>query len=444
VIRLEAQNIPPFKIEDYMPPQNELKARVDFIYSNDDEKDPNKSWKQVDKTLYESVETFTWKRKAMEQAAAQIVSPADVPEVKLKKLYDRVQRVRNLSFEEQKTAQEEKREKLKEIRSVEDVWKRGYGDGGDITWLYLALVSAAGFDAHPVFVSRRDKFFFSPQLPDRSRLNDTVVLVKMNGKDLYFDPGTAFTPFGLLPWPETGVPGLKLDKDGGTWVRTTLPESSASQISRNATLNLSETGDLSGKLTITFTGLEAMSRRMEERNEDEADRKKFLEDEAKEFVPVALEVELTNKPDWSSSSSSLIAEYKLKIPGWVSGAGRRALLPVGIFSATEKNVFDHTERVHPIYFEFPSEKIDDVTINLPLGWQVSSLPTAQDKDSKVVRYVLKAENEKSTVHLNRQLSVDLMLLDSKYYPALRNFFQLVRTGDEEQVVLQPIGARASN
>ena len=116
-------------------------------------------------------------------------------------------------------------------------------------------------------------------------------------------------------------------------------------------------------------------------------------------------------------------------------------MPVGIFSATEKNVFDHTERVHPIYFEFPSEKIDDVTISLPLGWQVSSLPTAQDKDSKVVRYVLKAESDKSTVHLNRQLSVDLLLLEPKYYPALRNFFQLVRTGDEEQVVLQPIGAR---
>jgi len=444
VIRLEAQNIPPFKIEDYMPPQNELKARVDFIYSNDEEKDPTKYWKQVDKTLYESVENFTWKRKAMEQAAAQIVGPADVPEVKLKKLYDRVQQVRNLSFEEQKTAQEEKREKLKEIRNVEDVWKRGYGDGGDITWLYLALVRAAGFDAHPVFVSRRDKFFFSPQLPDRSRLNDTVVLVKMNGKDLYFDPGTAFTPFGLLPWPETGVPGLKLDKDGGTWVRTTLPESSASQISRNATLNLSETGDLSGKLTITFTGLEAMSRRMEERNEDEANRRKFLEDEAKEFVPAAIEVELTNKPEWSSSASSLIAEYKLKLPGWVSGAGRRALLPVGIFSATEKNVFDHTERVHPIYFEFPSEKVDDVSISLPIGWQVSSLPAPQDKDSKVIHYVLKADNDKSTVHLKRQFSVDLLLLDPKYYPALRNFFQLVRTGDEEQVVLQPIGARASN
>jgi hypothetical protein len=63
---------------------------------------------------------------------------------------------------------------------------------------------------------------------------------------------------------------------------------------------------------------------------------------------------------------------------------------------------------------------------------------------KGARYVLKAEDNKGTVHLRRQLNVDLLFLDSKYYPALRNFFQLVRTSDEEQVVLQPIGARASN
>jgi hypothetical protein len=213
---------------------------------------------------------------------------------------------------------------------------------------------------------------------------------------------------------------------------------------RSAKLSLSDAGDLEGKLTITFTGLEAMSRRLEERNEDEADRKKFLEDEARQYVPAAIEVELTNKPDWSSSASSLVAEYKLKVPGWVSGAGRRALLPVGLFSASEKNVFEHEQRVHPIYFEYPSQKVDEIDINLPLGWQVSSLPTAVDKDSKVVHYVLKAQSDKNTIHLSRKLDLDLLLLDPKYYPALRNFFQLVRTGDEEQVVLQPIGARASN
>jgi hypothetical protein len=139
----------------------------------------------------------------------------------------------------------------------------------------------------------------------------------------------------------------------------------------------------------------------------------------------------------------LVAEYRLKIPGWVSGAGRRALLPVGMFSAPEKRVFEHTERVHPIYFEYPFEKVDDVTVSLPVGWEVSSLPPSKTQDVKAALYELKTEKDKSTVHLNRKLRIDLLVLEAKYYPALRNFFQMVRSGDEEQVVLQPIGTSAS-
>jgi hypothetical protein len=279
---------------------------------------------------------------------------------------------------------------------------------------------------------------------DAHRLDADVVLIKINGKDTFFDPGAPFTPFGLLEWPETGVQGLRLDKDGGGWVRTTLLPSSASRIIRNADLTLSETGDLEGKLTITFTGLEGMQRRWEEMHSDDTDRKKMLEDQAKEYIPAASEVDLTNRPDWTSSSTPLVAEFHLKIPGWISGAGKRALFPVGLFTASEKRVFEHEGRVHPIYFDYPFQQEDDVNISLPDGWRVSSLPPAQNQDAKAALYALKVESDKGTVRLTRNLNIDLLLLEQKYYPVLRNFFQVVRTGDEEQIVLQPAGATASN
>jgi len=119
-------------------------------------------------------------------------------------------------------------------------------------------------------------------------------------------------------------------------------------------------------------------------------------------------------------------------------------LPVGIFTATEKRIFEHANRVYPIYFEFPFEKADDVTIDLPLGWQVQSLPQPQNQDGHIVTYSLKAEKDASSLHLTRKITVDFLLIDSKYYGALRNFFQVVRTGDEEQIVLQPGTASASN
>jgi hypothetical protein len=444
-VRLEVNNVPAFHVEDYMPPEEELKARVDFTYSEDAfEKDPVQYWKKQGKRLNDRTESFVGKRKAMEEAVAQIVAPTDSPEVKLQKIYDRVQQLRNTSFEVTKTEQEKKREKEKDASNVEELWKRGYGNGTDLTWLFLGLARAAGFDAYGVLVSDRQHYFFRQESMDAKKLNSNVVLVKLNGKDIYCDPGAAFTPFGLLEWSETGVQGLRLDKNGGTWIQTELPPGSASRIERHANLTLSaDTGGLEGKLTITFTGLEAMRRRLEERNEDEAARKKFLEDQAKEYIPAASDVELKNKPDWSKSSSPLIAEYDLKIPGWGAGAGRRVLLPVGIFSATEKHVFDHAERVFPIYFQFPFEKLDDVTIALPPGWQVSNLPPEENQEGNVVGYQLKVEGDKQSLHLTRKLRIELLLIDPKSYPTLRSFFQIVRKGDEQQIVLLPGGTNAS-
>jgi len=445
VINLEVSDIPAFRTEDYMPPENEMKSRVDFIYSDEYfEKDATTYWKKRGKKLNDRLESFVGKRKAMEQAVAEIVSPSDTPEVKLQKIYARVQQLRNTSYEKEKTEQEQKREKEKEPESVEQVWKKQYGAGWELTWLFLALVRAAGLEANGMWVSDRQNYFFSPQSMDGQKLDENIVVVKLNGKDTFFDPGAAFTPYGMLPWSETGVPGLKLDRDGGSWLPTTLPASAESTIQRKGDLKLSDTGDLEGKLTVTFTGLEASHRRVEERLSDEAERKKFLEDEVKESIPAASEVELTNQPDWKSSTPPLVAEFTLKVPGWAAAAGRRALLQVGLFGAPEKHLFDHADRVQPIYFDFPFQRSDDLTIDLPLGWQISTVPAPQRQDAKVVLYTMKAENNKGTLHLNRSLNIDLQLLDPKYYPALRNFFQVVRTIDEQQVILQPAAANASN
>jgi hypothetical protein len=442
---MEASNIPAFQIEDYMPPPNELRSRVDFIYHMGfAEKDQDSFWKRIGKQRNEQLESFLGKRKAMEKAVAQIVSPNDSQEVKLRKIYDRVQQIRNTTYELRKTAQEEKREKEKPPENVEQVWKRGYGDTVQLTWLFLGLLRAADFEAYGCWVSNRREYLFSPVTMQSAKLNANVVLVKLNGRDLYLDPGVVFTPYGLLTWSETSVPGLRLEKDGGTWIRTTLPQASESRIDRVGKLKLSDTGDLEGKLTVTYAGLEAMYQRMEQRNSDEVERKKFLEELVRSQIAVTAEAELTNQPDWTSSETPLVAEFDLKIPGWAANAGKREVIPAAIFTAAEKGLFEHANRVHPIYFEYPHEKSDDLTIELPPGWRVSSVPPPQDVNGKVMLYSLKVEQRPGTLRLTRKLTIDVLLVEQKYYTALRNFFQAVRTRDGLQIVLQPEAINASN
>jgi hypothetical protein len=445
VIRMEASNIPAFETEDYMPPENDMKARVDFIYSEDTpERNAEEFWVKVGRRRNAQLESFMGRGKTMEEAVAQIVAPNDAPEVKLRKIYDRVQQIPSTSYEVQRSEQEKKRVKEKPALNVDEVWKSGRGDGVQLTWLYLGLVRAAGFEAYGVWVCDRRNYFFSPVTMQSERLDANVVLVKLNGKDLFFDPGAQFTPFGLLTWSETGVQGLRLDKNGGSWIKTTLPASSESRIERVANFTLSDKGDLAGKLTVTYTGLEAMYRRLDLRNADDVARKKWLEDAVRGQVPAAMEADLTNHPDWNGSETPLVAEYDVKIPGWAARTGTRMVVPTAIFTGAEKHIFEHANREHPIYFEYPYEKADDVTIDFPSGWRIGSLPRGRDEDKHVVSYTLKVENGKENLHLVRKLKADFMLLDAKYYPTLRNFYESVRNGDEGQIVLQSPEASANN
>ena len=443
-IHLEVSDIPAFQVEDFMPPENEMKARVDFTYSRSNETDPDKFWKQFGKDCSSFLESYINKRQAMEQALAQIVAPGDSTQVKLEKIYARVQQIRNISFEKEKTGEEEKRDKDKWPKNVEELWKLQHGNTVQLNWLFIALARAAGIEAWDLWVPDRSSYSFDAKLMDGSRLDRDVVLVKLDGKDLYLDPGSPFVPFGLLPWSETVVKGYKVEKDGGSWVMTTLPDCSKSRILRKAELKLTDSGDLEGKVTVTFTGLESSRRREEERFEDDAARKKYLEDDLKDWTAAGSDVELTSQPDWKSSSPSMVAVFTLKVPGWASEAGRHSFLPIGLFGGGEKHLFEHLERIHPVYFQFPSQREDDVTIELPSGWKIVGLPAPQNKDGKAVVYTAEAADDKGTLRLHRTVSMSLIVVDPKDYPKLRNFFQWVRTLDEQQVLLQPPLSSASN
>jgi hypothetical protein len=270
-----------------------------------------------------------------------------------------------------------------------------------------------------------------------SQLNNNVVLVRLAGKDLYFDAGTTHLPFGLLPWNETSVKGFIAAKEGGTWIETPRPDCDITRVERKADLRLTEDGVLEGKVTVTFTGLEAFGMRRDADDTDDIARKKMLEDSIRESLPAESEVTLTNQPEWSGSSPSFTAEFIIKVAGWVMSAGRRQLFPTGLFGADEKHVFEDANRVHPVYFQFPSVKTDDVVVNLPSGWQIEKLPALANQDHGLVQFKTSVVDDHGSLHISRILRINFLLLDTSYYQALRDFFQNVRSGDEQQVLLRP-------
>jgi hypothetical protein len=64
---------------------------------------------------------------------------------------------------------------------------------------------------------------------------------------------------------------------------------------------------------------------------------------------------------------------------------------------------------------------------------------ARTQKGNSIVYSMNVEDNQKTLHITRQLDSDIFILEQSNYPALRRFFQLVRSGDEEQIVLPPHG-----
>jgi len=436
-IRLETHDVPAFVSEELMPPENELKYRVDFIYMGKAQPDPVKFWKSFGQKSFHEMSQFVGYPKDMEPVVAKVVQPTDSAETKLRKIYAYVAQMRNTTYERQKTEEEVKRDRQSPDHSVKDVLKRGSGDASELNNLFVALARGAGLRADLALVGTRDEYFFHRQLMNPGQLNANLVIVNLDGRNLFLNPGVPFTPFGMLPWNETAVDSLRLDDDGGSWVSTPLPPVSASRIERSAQLKLDRNGSLTGKLTIRYIGLEAAWRRVAERNEDETNRRQFLEDGIKSSVSAGVQIKLTNSPDWRGSDEPLVAEFELEIPGWATAAGHKQFLKAGLFGSSDDRTFEGSMRTQPIYFDFPYQHSDDIVMELPAGVKLASLPKNHKvaASTAVYSYETSADAHDNLVHLSRYLSINMLLVEAKYYPELRNFYQSVRTGDEEQIVL---------
>ena len=439
---LKVEDIPAFQHEDYMPPDDVLRYQVRFFYLRTDfhASAIDMFWAEIAAALAEEEEDFIKNDKGIERLVRSLVLPNDLPRVKLRKLYERaqqVQRRRGLSEKERK------RENIKENKSVKDVINRGYGTGFDVNRFFVALAREAGFDAQIVKVATRSTGFFQKNLPDPDQLNAHLVLVRLGEEDLFLDPATLLCPFGFISWDQTASVGVRLVKDvweeswGDVYIRTPVPKSEQAQTRRTGTLDLDKNGTLSGMLTVSFSGHEALGRRQQSIDKDRAVLREELVDEIKASLPAGATVELQSEPAWESSDDPLEVEFHISIPNFGLVTARRIILPIAIFQQQAMVPFQRASRTQPIHFAYPWQELDEVEIEVPIGYQVEALPKSRKHGAaSQVEYELSTEKTENGLRLSRILRVEGYFYDVTFYGELRRIFGQVKEGDKQYAVLE--------
>jgi len=435
-LELDIKNLPAFQEEDLAPPSDLLKMRVDFYYGDNNMYKPAEFWKGRGKAWNRQVEKFIGHSGDIASATRALVGAADTPEQKARKIYARVEKMKNLTYTPELSPPTAKDKKEKED-TAEDILHKDSGESADLTRLFVAMARSADVKAYVMRIARRDRTFFQVDVPNWRQLSTEIAIVSLpDGKEIFVDPGTPFCPFGLLDWRHTLSEGIRQTPDGSTGMAKTPVATYTNAITqRIARLSLSGQGTAAGKVRLVWMGQEALTRRLTASQTDDAGRKKEFEDELKRLLPSGALVTMESITGVDNPDENLSALFKVEMPGFASVAGKRLLFPTGLFQTNSRNVFASEQRKFPVYLSYPYRAIDDLQITIPSEYTMEGMPQVAPLQTDYAIYKCQRSLKGNTISLTRDFAIAGVGFPLKEYPDLRKFFAGIADGDGEQVAL---------
>lgn len=440
-MELELKDIPAFQEEDFAPPADISKMRVNFYYGTNKMAKPEQFWKDEGKYWNKEVESFAGHSTAVLAAVNQVTSPSDTPEQKAHKIYAYVQKIKNLSYVSKEGMLETilTREN-KEKRTVNDVLHNNEGYRDEITRLFWAMARAANLPSYMMRVSDRDEYFFQPTVPNPGQLTSEIAIVVLGDKEIFLDPGTPLCPFGHLAWQHNSTKGMRQEPDGSILLAITPLANYKDAISKRVGhITISDDGSAKGKIGIAWAGEDALIRRLRALRTDDAGRKKELEDELRALLPQGTSVQLDKVTGWEDGEAELTANFSIDIPSYASSTGKRLLVPTNLFQTRIAQPFAQSERKQPVYFNYPYYHMDDTQITLPATFHIENM--AQDGEPIKTDYSLykvKHSLTGNTVTISRDFAMAGIAIPQKDYPSLRKFYSDVATSDAQPLVLTAV------
>ena len=434
-----AVNIPSFKEEPQMPPDEEARQWVSLSYRSFG---ASFTWGIFGAAISEAFGKIIEPSADIRRKAAELTQGASTQSEMLKRIYDFTQKqIRNISFDPSVT--DEQRANFK-VKNGDEVLKRATGTERDIALLFASLAKAAGFNVYLALAGDRSENFFNPDKnvsPGYIRPAGIAVDMGQDGL-IYLNPGFPFLPYGKLFWYQEGVYAMLASPNQYVWKKTAFSDYAQSPAKRTGKFKLLEDGTLEGTVKIEYEGQRAISRRAAEFKNSPAKREENIKDEIKERMSTA-EVSEISIENFDDATKPLIYSYKIRVPNYAQKTGKRMFIQPGFFEYGEKPMFSSATRIHPIYFNYPWLDDDYIEIELPKGFVTESAESPGDVienqkigELKINIWVDKATN---TMKYKRKFFFgggNNVLFPVKAYDALKFLFDNFHKADAHTITLK--------
>ncbi|HEY8310165.1 MAG TPA: DUF3857 and transglutaminase domain-containing protein, partial [Gemmatimonadaceae bacterium] len=371
--QLTVKDVPPEPQEEYMPPTASYTYAVYFNFSPFHSFD--EYWKALGKDWSHRVNSFSNPNGAIRDAVQQITAGQTTPDQKLRAIYAAVMKLENSDFTREHEAREDKANGLAKPKDAADVLHNQRGNSQQLTELFVSMARAAGLNADLMIVPDRTHHLFIPNWMNFSQFDDTIAIVNVDGKEVYFDPGSRYCSYGHLAWEHTLVSGLRQKDNATAFAQTPGDGYASNRTARTANLNIDDAFHASGKINLSFTGSPALRWREIALRGDDESLKHQLRTALEEILPHTLQVKDVTVQNVADYEQPLTVSYEVAgTLGTVTG--KRLMIPADIFLANEHATFPHEKRDEPVYFHYAQYVQDALRISFPPTLSIEATPDA--------------------------------------------------------------------
>ena len=316
------------------------------------------------------------------------------------------------------------------LEGTKDAYKKGSGSVSDINLMLVSMLRYAGLNANPVLVSTKSNGI--PFFPTRNGFNYVIASVENGNSVVLMDATNKEGEPNVLEPELLNWQGRIIREDKtSSWV-SLYPSSHASQ---STMMNLSINEDdnsISGSAQNRYTGHYAMQQRKTYKNIEQEEIRKKLEKNSGET-----EISNITFGNLEKLYNPVSLKYDFENFDAVEEIGGKLYLSPLLFLAIDENPFKLDERNYPIDFNYPIKDRYIVTVDIPEGYKVESVPESTNfvlgENLGAFKYII--NNVGGKLQVSVEFAINTAVMPAQDYSNIKKFFKLMIDKEQEKVVL---------
>lgn len=318
---------------------------------------------------------------------------------------------------------------------AETVDRLGYGDCKALANYMKALLSEAGIKSYYTRISAGEyPDVFYADFPS-NQFNHAMLCLPFSNDTLWLECTDQHSPFGFIGSFTDDRDALVITETGGKLMHTRIYTAADNRLERNSILQLDGSGNASITIHARHNGV-LYSDKLSFYLAGTEDRKKMILDDVN--LPGAV-LRKFDYQDIRTEVPAIAENLEIDAPRYATLSGVRmlvSLVPLGRQRESPKKV---SNRRADVVIRRATATIDSVTILIPGGFQVESVPGEIKTESRFGTYSLQPEIKENRILCIRKLEMKKGRHSPSCYPELIDFYKKIAAADNTKMSLKKSG-----